>query len=75
MTEDVTILEEHVDKNCKTCKIKHMVNQLGMCAEASKLVQNKCLMCKFSKNASVIEGLHRKLGINRSLEDNWEAIG
>ncbi len=71
MDEEVAILEEEVVKECGTCAIKHRINALGMTEEASKLAQAKCLMCQYSKNASMIETIHRTLGVERTLEDNW----
>lgn len=72
MTEEYEIVEQgDVKKNCDTCVIKRRINKLGMSAEASKLVQTKCLFCKYSKNAALIESTHRAVGITRPLEDNW----
>ena len=72
--EEVEIIEGQIDKSCRNCGINRRINVLGMCGEAARLVQNKCLMCRFSKNASYIEATHKKLGIDRPLEDNWQSF-
>lgn len=75
MTEEYTIVDEHeLEKDCKTCGIKAKINSFGMNSYAAEMVQNNCLMCKFSKNAKIIEETHKSLGIDRPLEDNWQPI-
>jgi len=59
------------DKSCLTCKTKRTVNALGMCAEAKKIVEVNCLLCKFSKNAALIEAAHKNVGMDKPLEDHW----
>lgn len=74
MAEDYEILEDDIEKSCPSCGVKQVVNKMGRTAEASKLVQAKCLMCKYSKNAEMIKKVHAMMGVDRPLEDNWQPI-
>ena len=75
MTEEVRMLEdEQGERSCQTCKWWHLINSMGMTADASKLVQTKCLMCRYSKIAGMIAAVHASTGVERELEDNWDTF-
>ena len=62
------------DKCCPTCKIRRTVNAMGECEEARVIVKNNCLLCKFGKNAALIDATHKKFKIEKPLADNWQSF-
>lgn len=59
------------DKSCQTCKTSRTVRALGNCKEARLIVENQCLLCKYSKNAAIIRAKNEQEGIGSELEDHW----
>jgi hypothetical protein len=59
------------DKSCVSCKVKRTIDARGMCSDSSKIVQAKCLFCKYSKNAALVMAANEKAGVQRPLEENW----